>query len=53
MATRIFVDGSVYSPVDPYATALLTVSFAGLVLMRVLIRLPMSPPRWWSSRVPC
>lgn len=24
MATRIFVDGSVYSPVDPYATALLT-----------------------------
>lgn len=24
MTTRIFVDGSVYSPVDPYATALLT-----------------------------
>lgn len=24
MATRIFVDGSVYSPVNPYATALLT-----------------------------
>ena len=46
MATHIFVDGSVYSPVDPYATALLTED-------GVVIRLPMSPPRWWSSMGPC